>query len=189
MPGKNATGTNTAISTSAVAMTAPSTSPIASDAASSGVRLYSWMWRWMFSMTTIASSTTMPVASVMPKSVSVLIEKPSSLTNAKVPTSETGIVMVGMIVLRQSCRNRNMTSTTSAIASSSVLSTSRIESETTVVVSKAILILERPAGTTASTSRSSSAVTWLYDVERVRRRQLATPKPTASRPLKRRSLG
>ena len=34
MPGKNATGTNTAISTSAVAMTAPSTSRIASDAAS-----------------------------------------------------------------------------------------------------------------------------------------------------------
>ena len=34
MPGKNATGTNTAPSTSAVAMTAPVTSPIAADAAS-----------------------------------------------------------------------------------------------------------------------------------------------------------
>src|SRR4051812_24510241 len=33
VPGKNATGTNTAISTSAVAMTAPNTSRIASDAA------------------------------------------------------------------------------------------------------------------------------------------------------------
>ena len=65
---------------------------------------------------------------MMPKSVSVLIEKPSSLTNAKVPMSDTGIVIAGMIVLRQSCRNRNMTRTTSTIASSSVLTTSRIES-------------------------------------------------------------
>ncbi len=138
MPGKNDTGTNTAISTSAVAMTAPSTSPIASDAACFAVRPYSWMWRWMFSITTIASSTTMPVASTMPKSVSVLIEKPISFTKAKTPTSDTGIVAVGMIVLRQSCRNRNMTMMTSTIASNSVLTTSRIESFTTVAVSNEI---------------------------------------------------
>ena len=63
----------------------------------------------MFSMTTMASSTTMPVASTMPKSVSVLIEKSNSLMNANVPMSETGIVIAGMIVLRQFCRNRNIT--------------------------------------------------------------------------------
>ena len=45
----------------------------------------------MFSITTIASSTTMPVASTMPNSVSVLIEKPNTLTNANVPTSDTGM--------------------------------------------------------------------------------------------------
>ena len=39
----------------------------------------------MFSITTMASSTTMPVASTMPNSVSVLIEKSNSFTNAKVP--------------------------------------------------------------------------------------------------------
>ena len=33
VPGKNATGTNTATSTSEVAMTAPATSPMATDAA------------------------------------------------------------------------------------------------------------------------------------------------------------
>ena len=55
----------------------------------------------MFSITTIASSTTMPVARMMPKSVSVLIEKPISLTKANAPISETGIVIAGMIVLRQ----------------------------------------------------------------------------------------
>ena len=138
MPGKNATGTNTAISTSAVAMTAPSTSRIASDAACRAVRPYSVICRWMFSITTIASSTTMPVARTMPNSVSVLIEKPSSFTNAKVPTSETGIVTVGMIVLRQSCRNRNITRMTSTIASNSVFTTSWIESLTTVAVSNEI---------------------------------------------------
>ena len=89
-------------------------------------------------MTTIASSTTMPVASTMPKSVSVLIEKPSSFTKANTPISETGIVAAGMIVLRQSCRNRNITITTRTIASNSVMTTSRIESFTTVAVSKEI---------------------------------------------------
>ena len=82
-------------------MTAPNTSPIASDAACLALFPYSWMCRSMFSMTTIASSTTMPVARMIPKSVSVLIEKPISFTNANAPTSETGIVIVGISVLRQ----------------------------------------------------------------------------------------
>ena len=60
------------------------------------------MWRSTFSMTTMASSTTRPVARVIPKSVRVLIEKPKSLTKAKVPMSETGIVIAGISVLRQS---------------------------------------------------------------------------------------
>ncbi len=64
-------------------------------------------------MTTIASSTTNPVASVMPNRVSVLMENPSSLTNAKVPINETGIVTAGMIVLRQSSRNTKITRMTS----------------------------------------------------------------------------
>ena len=80
----------------------------------------------------------MPVASTMPKSVSVLIEKPNSLTNANVPMSETGIVIAGMSVLRQFCRNRNMTSTTRTIASPSVFSTSMIDSRTTTTLSNAI---------------------------------------------------
>ena len=60
----------------------------------------------MFSMTTIASSTTRPVASVSPNSVSVLIEKPNSFTNANVPMSETGIVMAGMSTLRSRAGRR-----------------------------------------------------------------------------------
>ena len=91
----------------------------------------------MFSITTIASSTTMPVARMMPKSVRVLIEKPISLVNANAPISDTGMVTAGMIVLRQVCRKMKMTSTTSAIASASVLRTSLIDSSTTSVVLKA----------------------------------------------------
>ena len=59
------------------------------------------MCRSMFSMTTMASSTTMPVARTMPNRVRVLIEKSKSLMKAKVPMSDTGMVMAGMMVLRQ----------------------------------------------------------------------------------------
>src|SRR5262249_1336227 len=137
VPGKNATGTNTATSTSEVAMTAPATSCIASEEALCGSCSPSWMCRSMFSMTTMASSTTSPVASVIPNSVNVLIENPSSFTNANVPISETGIVTEGMIVLRQSSRKTKITSTTRMIASTSVLKTSRIDSPTASVVSNA----------------------------------------------------
>ncbi len=93
----------------------------------------------MFSITTIASSTTSPVASVMPNSVSVLIENPSSLTNANVPISDTGMVTAGIKVLRQSSRKTKITRITSTMAVPSVLSTSRIDSPTASVVSNASL--------------------------------------------------
>src|SRR5215472_10519810 len=105
VPGKSATGTNTETSTSDVATTAPATSFIATDAALCGSVIPSTMCRSTFSITTMASSTTSPVASVIPNSVSVLIEKPSNFTNTSVPTSETGIVTAGINVLRQSCKN------------------------------------------------------------------------------------
>ena len=111
----------------------------------------------MFSITTIASSTTRPVASVMPNSVSVLIEKPNSFTNANVPMSDTGIVIAGISVVRQFWRNRNMTRMTSPIASSSVVMTSLIDSDTTRVVSNASSIFN-PGGKFFD-SRSISALT------------------------------
>src|SRR5438270_6077388 len=97
------------------------------------------MWRCTFSMTTIASSTTSPVASVMPNKVSVLMENPNNLTKMKVPTRETGMVAAGISVVRQSCKNRKMTKITSVMAPPKVKTTSRMESETTEVVSKATL--------------------------------------------------
>ena len=85
------------------------------------------MMRSTFSSTTIASSTTMPIASTMPNNVSVLIENPNSSIAASVPISETGTASIGMIVARQFCRNTNTTAKTSSIASASVVTTSRIE--------------------------------------------------------------
>src|SRR5438128_765303 len=104
VPGKSATGTNTATSTSDVATTAPATSFIATDAALCGSVITSTMCRSTFSITTIASSTTSPVASVMPNSVNVLTENPNAFTKINVPTSDTGIVIAGMNVLLQSCK-------------------------------------------------------------------------------------
>src|SRR6187551_130119 len=127
------------------------------------------MWRSMFSITTIASSTTSPVASVMPNRVSVLIEKPNSLTNANVPMSETGIVMAGISVVRQFCRNRNITRMTSPSASTSVVITSRIDSDTTLVVSKATVIFS-PGG--KRLEPFDLGVDVAVDLQRIGRRQL-----------------
>ncbi len=117
---------------------APEISRIAADAAANGAIFFCWMKRAIFSMTTIASSTTSPVASVRPKSVRVLIEKFRSFISANVPISETGIVIAGISVVRQSCKNRKTTRITKTIAMASVLTTSRIDSLTNSVLSKAM---------------------------------------------------
>ncbi len=181
VPGKNETGMNTEMSTSDVAMTAPVTSAMALEVAWWGSLSPSVICRCTFSITTMASSTTRPVASVMPNRVSELIEKPKTLINAKVPTSETGIVTAGMMVARQSCRNRKMTTITMTIASPSVRTTSRMESPTTVVVSKAITYF-MPGGKVFDTlaraalaSRSTSSALALLSC--------CTPIPTVSIPL------
>ncbi len=77
----------------------------------------------------------MPIASTSPNRLSALIEKPASCITAKVPTTDTGTASSGMIEARQVCRNRITTSTTSAIASSSVCTTEAIDARTNCVVS------------------------------------------------------
>src|SRR5688500_6228378 len=126
-PPRNATGTNTADSTSTIAMTGPVTCSIALMVASRGASPSCSMIRSTFSTTTIASSTTMPIASTRPKSVSVLIEKPSASIPANVPMIATGTASSGISVARQDWRNTNTTTSTSSTASSSVLTTSEIE--------------------------------------------------------------
>ena len=64
------------------------------------------MLRSTFSTTTIASSTTMPMASTSPNSVSRLIEKPSASMPVNVAISAITIATLQMIVVRKLCRNR-----------------------------------------------------------------------------------
>jgi len=97
-PAKNASGTNTEISTTVTPTMAPEIWPMALRVAASGGRPSSLMMRSTFSTTTMASSTTMPITSTMPNMVSTLMEKPSASNVPKVPSSATGTTMVGMMV-------------------------------------------------------------------------------------------
>ncbi|MNS63413.1 hypothetical protein D3C72_965050 [compost metagenome] len=69
-PGCSADGTNTADSTTVIAMMAPVICRMALCVAALGSVPSSLMMRSTFSITTIASSTTIPIASTMPNSVS-----------------------------------------------------------------------------------------------------------------------
>ena len=116
-----AMGTNTAHRVKAMAMIGPVTSRIAFRVASRGDRPFSIL-RSTFSTTTMASSTTMPIASTRPNSDKALMENPNMYIAAKVPTMEIGTASSGMIEARQVCRNRISTPrrTTSRTASSKV---------------------------------------------------------------------
>jgi hypothetical protein len=85
------------------------------------------MLRSTFSTTTMASSTTMPMASTSPNKDSALIENPNSSMNANAPTMDTGTAASGMIEARQVCRNTITTSTTSRMAYIKVSTTAAID--------------------------------------------------------------
>ena len=76
--------------------------------------------RSTFSTTTIASSTTMPIASTSPNSDRLFSENPNPAMQAIVPISDTGTATMGMIVARQFCRNTSTTMNTRTNASISV---------------------------------------------------------------------
>ena len=93
------------------------------------------MWCITASTTTIASSTTMPIARTSPSSDNTLIEKPSIGKKMNAPTSDTGTVISGIRVARQFWRNMKTTISTSPTASNSVCSISTMPSDTGSVVS------------------------------------------------------
>ena len=74
------------------------------------------MPRSTFSTTTMASSTTMPIASTRPKSDRLFRLNPNIAMKKKVPISDTGMAMSGIMAARQLCRNRITTPTTSSTA-------------------------------------------------------------------------
>jgi len=104
MPGMKATGTKTARSTRVVATIGPVTCPMALTVAGLGLSLRWSIIRYTFSTTTMASSTTRPMAMIRANREMVLALYPRASRTANVPISETGIVTVGTRVARQSCR-------------------------------------------------------------------------------------
>ena len=76
------------------------------------------MMRSTFSTTTIASSTTIPMARIRPSSVIMFSENPKTSITPKVPISEIGTI--GMSVARQFCNERKTTRITSSNASNRV---------------------------------------------------------------------
>ena len=87
----------------------------------------------MFSITTMASSTTKPVATVSAISERLSRLKPASYMIASAPISDSGTDRLGMMVAGILRRNRNMTSTTRPTASASSNSTSSTEARMVVV--------------------------------------------------------
>ena len=90
----------------------------------------------MFSVITMASSTTKPTARTTANMVSTLMEKPKRYMMKNAPTSDTGITMQGTNVTRQSRRNRKMMMITRTKASYTVCFTSSIEARMNCVLSK-----------------------------------------------------
>src|SRR5260221_6706677 len=111
MPLTSAVGTNTAVSTTAIEITAPPTSSIAFLVASFGSRPRS-IHLSTFSTTTIASSTTMQIANTSPNNESELRENPIRAITTKVPINETGTAMSGIKAILQDWRNSMTTITT-----------------------------------------------------------------------------
>ncbi len=97
------------------------------------------MWRSTASTTTIASSTTSPMARTRPNSESVFTEKPSIGNSANVPINETGTAISGIKVARQLCRKRKTTTATSRTVSRRVMRISRMPSVTGAEVSSEML--------------------------------------------------
>ncbi len=137
-PPTKATGMNTADRMSAIPITGADTSFMACTVASRGFMPCS-MWCMTASTTTMASSTTMPIASTRPNIDSVLTEKPSIGKKMKVPMIETGTVRSGMIVALRFWRKMNTTIVTRISASTKVCTIDSIEAWTAGVVSYTIV--------------------------------------------------
>ena len=109
----------------------------------------------MFSIITIASSTTNPVAMVRAISDRLSRLKPSRYITPSVPTSESGTDRLGMMVPGMVRRKKKITTTTSTMASASSNSTSATEARMVTVRSEST-----PTSTAAGsveTMRGSSA--------------------------------
>ena len=150
----NNSGMNTAISDMVSEMTVKPISLAPRNAAFSGGSPFS-MWRTMFSIITMASSTTKPVPMVSAISDRLSSEKPANHMTPKVAISDSGSATPAMKVARSVRRKIKTTSTTRPTLSTSVNCTSWIEARM-VSVRSLTTVSAAPAGI-ARCSRGSSA--------------------------------
>ena len=134
LPCKNPTGKNTAINTAVVANTANATCLVPRRAATNAGSPKSTR-RWMFSTTTMASSTTRPMHSTKASKVSRLIENPNAYSAMNEAITHTGTVTAGIIAARTLPRNNQITTSTSTMASIRVSYTRSTAAEMKVVLS------------------------------------------------------
>ena len=136
-PPMNSSGINTATSDRLIASTVKPTSRAPSSAALKRSMPAASMWRLVFSSTTMASSTTKPVATVSAIRLRLFRLKPSRCITPNVPSSDTTVATAGMKVARALRKKALTTSTTSAIEISSVSSISCSEERIELVLSEA----------------------------------------------------
>ena len=184
-PPMNSSGINTATSDRLIDNTVKPTSRAPSSAALKRSMPAS-MWRLVFSSTTIASSTTKPVATVSAIRLRLLSEKPSKYMTLKVPSSDTMVATAGMMVARTLRKNALTTSTTSTMDISSVSSISRSEERMEWVLSVATEILISDGNCACSSGSkartpSTASITFAPGWRR-------TSTTTAGSPLKRPSV-
>src|ERR1700723_1146247 len=152
IPPINKRGMNTAMSETLMVNTVKPISWAPLSAAANGVMPAS-RWREMFSITTIASSTTNPVEIVIAISERLSRLYPNRYITANVPMSETGTATAGTKVARSLRRKTNTTMITRTIEIRSVLSTSLTEARM-VIVRSSTTVVSMPNGIVASMNGS-----------------------------------
>ena len=136
-PPINNSGINTATSDKLIDSTVKPTSRAPSSAALN-LSMPASIWRLVFSSTTIASSTTKPVATVSAIRLKLFKLKPSKYMTLNVPSSDTTVATAGINVARALRKNALTTNTTSTIDINSVISISRRDARMELVLSDAI---------------------------------------------------
>src|SRR5690606_17774277 len=104
-PSKNITGRNTAAKVTEIEITAKKISLAPFIAASNG-DIPSSTFLYIFSVTTIPSSTTKPVAKTIANKVSTLMENPIKYITKNVAIKETGMSINGLKAILQSLKKR-----------------------------------------------------------------------------------
>ena len=154
------TGMNTAMNTNVVATSAVEMPPMASTAALYADLYPSSNFACTASTTTMESSTTVPITSTSAKRVIMLRLNPATKRNANVPTRDTMIEIVGMMVERRLWRKMNTTRITRRMASKRVLITLWIDaSRKSLVLMRSAI--SNPLGRSArifSTSASTASM-------------------------------